>query len=246
MSDPGYKWPLIIVFAGVTLLAALTGVRLAGRQLENRDRPNAVEDAQGDFQAEDIFVAESSPRAVAQPANADQAILLERCGVTMAQADDPNPPLSVRAQPSPTGSIVAEVANDQFMDVVGQEGDWFAITSPAEGWIPKPLTNYGCNQQLARIQFPEGRRSATARGFFVGTGTHRYQLSLERGQRLTLTGRTGPMPQLRSPSNALLFAGPQEGQSDIWQAQVTEAGDYSLVMDSNFQGFDYVFEVAVE
>lgn len=245
MSGPAYKWPLIIIFTLVTGLAAWTGVRLAERQSRTASS-TTLEDRKAGSQAEDVFLTDSASRTPALPASVDQGVVVERCGVTLARANDPTPPLSVRSQPSPQATTVAEVANNEFVDVVGQEGDWFAVSSPAQGWVPKLLTTYGCNQKVARLEIPGRRGAATATGIFVGTGTHQYKLPLERGQRLTLTGKEGPMPQVRSPSNALLFAGPREGEPALWQGQLDQPGEYVLVMDSNFQGFTYAFEVVVE
>ena len=243
-EEPSYKWPLIVLFILLTPLAAWIGWRWAMT-------PNASELAEEqsvETNTGDIFVTSAESRNTpALPASTNQQVTLERCVVKMAQAIDPNPPLSIRNQPSPTGSVVAEVNNEQFLDVVDQQNDWFAVTSPAQGWVPKALTNYSCNTKLAKIQsIPEGQ-SAGILGRFIGTGTHVYKLSLERGQELTITGRSGSgqMPTLMSPSQAVLFAGPQSGEADLWSGKLRETGEYQLVLDSNFQGYGYAFNVEV-
>lgn len=243
-EEPTYKWPLIILFILLTPLAAWTGWRWA---MSPNNREQAVEQPSTQ-EARDSFVISGQQRSVATlPASTNQLVNLERCVVKMVQVMDPNPPLSIRAEPSPTATVIAEVENAQFLDVVGQQGDWFAVTSPTQGWVPKELTNYSCNTKLAKIQAIPQDQSAGILGRFIGTGTHVYKLSLERGQELTITGRSGngQMPTLVSPSQEVLFAGPQEGEADLWSGELDETGEYQLVLDSNFQGYGYAFNLEV-
>jgi len=249
-QEPTYKWPLIVLFILLTPLAAWTGWRWASRS----DSSNPVVEQPTDTDTGDIFATSAGapsaqPRGVpALPASTNQGVTLERCVVKMAQATDPNPPLSVRSQPSPTATVVAEVENAQFLDVVGQQGDWFAVTSPTQGWVPKQLTDYSCNDKLASIQAIPEDQSAGILGRFVGIGTHIYKLPLEKGQALTITGRSGngQMPRLVSPSQAVLFEGPKTGEPDLWSGELGETGDYQLVLDSNFQGYGYAFNLDVK
>lgn len=244
-EEPTYKWPLIVLFILLTPLAAWTGWRWA--MSPNASEPVAEQPtAQG---TGDIFVTSAEPRSVpALPASTNQLVTLERCVVKMVQATDPNPPLSIRSEPSPTATVIGEVNNTQFLDVVGQQGDWFAVTSPTQGWVPKDLTTYSCNTKLAKIKTIPKDQSAGILGRFIGTGTHVYKVSLEKGQALTITGRSGSgqMPTLMSPSQAVLFAGPQDGESDLWSGKLGETGEYQLVLDSNFQGYSYAFNLDVE
>lgn len=244
-EEPTYKWPLIVLFILLTPLGAWTGWRLAIRP--NGSKP--VVEQPGEPESGDIFVTSAaSKNTPVLPASTNQRVSLERCVVKMAQANDPTPPLSIRNQPSPTASVVGEVNNEQFLDVVNQQGEWFAITSPAPGWVPKALTNYSCNTKLAKIQSISTGQSAGILGRFIGTGTHVYKLSLEKGQELTITGRSGSgqMPTLMSPSQAVLFEGPQNGEADLWSGKLRETGEYQLVLDSNFQGYGYAFNLDVK
>ncbi len=244
-EEPTYKWPLIFLFILLTPLAAWTGWRWASQpDASERTVQQPVTQDTGD-----IFITSAEPRNVAAlPASTNQLVTLERCVVKMVQATDPNPPLSIRDQPSPTATVIAEVNNAQFLDVVNQQGDWFAVTSPAQGWVPKGLTSYSCNTKLAKIQTIPKDQSAGILGRFIGTGTHVYKLSLEKGQELTITGRSGngQMPTLMSPSQAVLFSGPENGESDLWSGKLGETGEYQLVLDSNFQGYGYAFNLDVE
>jgi hypothetical protein len=245
MSDePSYKWPLIVLFILLTPIAAWTGWRWA--MYPNSKEPVVEPVAQ---EAGDIFVAPGQKRAVsAIPASANQSVTLERCLVNMVQANDPNPPLSIRAEPSPQATVLAEVENNQFLEVVGQRGDWFAVTNPTQGWVPKALTNHSCNLKLAKIQTIPKNQSASVLGRFIGTGTHTYKLSLQKGQELSITGRSGNglMPSLISPTKAVLFAGPENGGPDFWSGKLAETGEYQLVLESNFQGYGYAFNLDVK
>jgi hypothetical protein len=244
MSDePSYKWPLIVLFLLLTPIAAWTGWRWA-------NSPNSKEPVAEQLTPNtgDIFVAPSQRTIPAVPASVNQSVTLERCVVNMVQATDPTPPLSIRSEPSPQATVLAEVENNQFLEVVGQRGDWFAVTNPTQGWVPKALTSHSCNLKLAKIQtIPKGQ-SAAILGRFVGTGTHTYKLSLQKGQELTITGRNGNglMPTLTSPTKAVLFAGPENGGSDFWAGKLGETGEYQLVLNSNFQGYGYAFNLDVK
>ncbi|NJN29362.1 MAG: hypothetical protein HC824_01990 [Synechococcales cyanobacterium RM1_1_8] len=250
MAGPSYKWPLIIFLLLGALAAIWTGNRWAKLQGE-ASAPVEPQSPTGD-----IFVAGSQPRTVlAVPASTDASTQLERCLVKLTQAKDPNPPLSVRATPSPAAAIVAEIANEQFLDVVGQQNGWFAVTVPnqatAQGWVPMALTDYGCHTKLARVVLPPDQtKTALVRGRFVGPGVHQYKLALERGQTLTISGRGGPMPALQSPSEAVVFAGPGRQDStletDVWSGKLNESGDYQLVLRSDTFGYDYAFNVDVK
>ncbi len=244
-EEPTYKWPLIILFILLAPLAAWVGWRVANRPDGNVrvvEQPTSQETG-------DIFITSAESRNVPTlPASTNQLVSLERCVVKMAQATDPNPPLSIRDQPSPTATIIAEVNNDQFLDIAGQQGEWFAVTSPTQGWVPKGLTSYSCNTKLAKIQTIPKDQSAGILGRFIGPGTHVYKLSLEKGQELTITGRSGngQMPTLMSPSEKVLFSGPESSESDLWSGKLRETGEYQLVLDSNFQGYGYAFNLDVK
>ncbi|NJM58240.1 MAG: hypothetical protein HC857_13480 [Synechococcales cyanobacterium RU_4_20] len=164
----------------------------------------------------------------------------------MAQVNDPQPPLSIRDRPSPSGAIVSEADHGQIIDIAGTQGEWFAVTNPVQGWVPRSLTEYNCNIKVARVKFPRGARSVDLASNFVGTGNHQYKLRASKNQTITLTNKTGPMPQLKSPGNRVLFAGPQEGDPASWSARLPEDGDYLLQLDSNFRGYSYAFNVKID
>lgn len=244
-EEPTYKWPLLVLFMLLTPLAAWTGWRWAIQPEEKApvaEQPNSQNTG-------DIFVTSAQDRSVAVlPASTNQWVGLEQCVVKMLQATDPNPPLSIRNQPSPQATVIAEVENNQFLDVAGQQGDWFSVRSPVEGWVPKKLTSYSCNTKLATIKPLPDDQPVAILGRFIGTGTHVYKLFLEKGQALTITGRNGngKMPTLKSPTKAVLFSGPEAGEPDLWSGKLGETGEYQLVLDSNFQGYGYAFNLEVD
>ena len=175
--------------------------------------------------------------------------LVERCETTMAKINDPNPPANVRSQPSLAGSpgdsaIVGTIKNGTFVTIVDQRDDWFKISTPMKGWVAQKITLSGCNQKDERIKFAKNRKNTTIADEFIGTGSHVYQLYLLKDQTLTLTPQKGPRPTILSPNGKMLVE--LSDQSVAWSGKLAQSGNYKIILDSNFKGYNYAFEVVAD
>ena len=175
--------------------------------------------------------------------------LVERCETTMAKINDPNSPANVRSQPSLAGSpadsaIVGTIKNGTFVTVVDQRDDWFKISTPMKGWVAQKITLSGCNQKEEQVKFAKNRKDTTIADEFIGTGSHVYQLYLLKGQTLTLTPQKGPRPTILSPNGKMLVE--LSDQSTVWSGKLAQSGNYKIVLDSNFKGYNYAFEVVAD
>ncbi len=249
MASP-YKLPMLGAFLLATGFSIWTGTQIANQKNTSRRlRPLNESAAPSTVQATDrpnIAKANSATHSFQLDPASKDGIELEECIVTMAQVNDPRPPLSIRDAASPQGNIVGEANNDQIIDVAGTQGEWFAVTAPVQGWAPRSLTRYACNEKTARVAFPRGKRDLDLAGRFVGTGNHQYKLRASKNQTLTLTNLAGPMPVLTTPNNQVLFSGPEEGDPTKWSGKLPEEGDYLLRLDSKFRGYEYRFNVRVD
>ena len=175
--------------------------------------------------------------------------LVERCETTMAKINDPNPPANVRSQPSTTGNptdspIVGKLKNGTFITIVDQRDDWFKISTPMKGWVSQKITLSGCNRKEEQVKFAKNRKDTTIADEFIGTGSHVYQLYLLKGQTLTLTPQKGPRPTILSPNGKMLAE--LSDQSTAWSGKLSQSGNYKIVLDSNFRGYNYAFEVVAD
>ncbi len=230
----------MVAFLVATGFSIWTGAELARKQRQPfQPRPAATARA-----SEDI----NNSRSALTPSQPTESgnITVESCKITMAQVQDPQPPLSIRDRPTPQGNVIGEIANDEIIDVNGSQGDWFSISNPVQGWIPRGYTAYGCNTKIARVEFPRGKKGVELTGTFVGTGIHQYKLRANRNQTITLTSNEGPMPILTSPQETVLFSGPQAGDPESWSGKLPEDGDYILELDSDFRGYTYRFNVQID
>lgn len=174
---------------------------------------------------------------------------LQQCQTTMAVVNDPNPPLNVRSQPEVTeNNIVGQLDNGRYVSVETEEAGWFKISNPVEGWIAKNRTKNGCNQKMARINFPRGQTSVTIDGELIGTGSHQYLLNAASGQTMTITSQEGALPLVFSPSdrNQSLNGQARARDRSQWRQSLPASGDYILELDSNFRGYEYTFTVEVK
>lgn len=251
MASP-YKLPMLGAFLLATGFSIWTGTQLATQKRVTRPLRPLNESATTppstqakSTQSKDTRVSSTSLSFQTETAVQD-GIELEECVVTMAQVNDPRPPLSIRDAPSPQGNVIGEANDGQIIDVAGTQGEWFAVTAPVQGWAPRSLTNYACNEKVARVAFPRGKRDLDLAGSFVGTGNHQYKLRASKNQTLTLTNLSGPMPVLTTPDNQVLFSGPDEGDPSKWSGKLPSDGDYLLKIDSTFRGYEYRFNVRVD
>lgn len=169
---------------------------------------------------------------------------VEKCKVSMARVNDPNPPLNVRSSPSTESpnNIVGQLKNGAFVSVVEEQPDWFRISEPA-GWIARARTESNCNLKVERIQFGQGQTSMKIADRFIGTGSHEYRLNLAKGQRITLNSSAGLLPSIVTPDQKYLNA---QEKSLSWTVELPTTGDYTLMMESNYKGYAYSFTVKVQ
>ncbi|MEB3295367.1 MAG: SH3 domain-containing protein [Synechococcales bacterium] len=179
----------------------------------------------------------------ASPATADRTV--ESCKVTMAKVEDPNPPANVRSQPdSKADNVVGTVKNGTFVTVEQMQEGWFRISTPVKGWIAKNITLSGCNQKTEQVRWTSGRTNFSIADQFIGTGSHVYRLQLTSGQTLTITGRKGPLPAIVAPDG--VFLANMDDEKKSWVGAISKAGEYRIMLDSNFKGYKYNFEVEVK
>jgi hypothetical protein len=179
-----------------------------------------------------------------EPSNEDLN-KVERCETTMAKISDPNPPANVRSQPNTdSGSIVGSLTNGTFVTVVNSNDGWLKISTPTKGWVSKKIALSGCNQKEERVAFAKGSTKTTIADEFIGTGSHTYQMYLLKGQTLRLRSQRGPRPTILSPQGQELVA--TADSAAPWSGKLDQSGDYKIILDSNFKGYRYAFEVVAE
>ncbi|MGI0490646.1 SH3 domain-containing protein [Alkalinema pantanalense CENA528] len=171
---------------------------------------------------------------------------LEKCKVTMAKVDDPNPPSNLRSQPNTDASstIVGQLKNGTFLTVVEEKNNWFRISTPAKGWISKSVVQSGCNEKTERVSFAKGSTRAEISDEFIGSGSHIYRFQLAQGQTLTITSQKGPLPAVSDPNGKFITG--MEDQQTAWSQKLTIGGDYQIILDSNFKGYKYRFQVEAQ
>lgn len=187
----------------------------------------------------------AQPDAAPTSAATAQRIRME-CETRMAIVSDPNPPLNVRSSPDANNSqIVGALSNNTFVTVVNQNAGWFQISDPMQGWIAKNRTESGCNQKIEKIQFAKGGNSAVIRDRFIGTGSHEYRLQAQQGQTMTVYVSEGPFPSVWTPDGKVFAEDRGDKGRTEWSDQLPATGNYKLVLESNFKGYDYSFEVEI-
>lgn len=170
---------------------------------------------------------------------------VEFCGVSMAIVKDPNSPLNVRSAPSTGSNLVGSLENGTWVNVATEKDGWFQISSPISGWIAKNRTENDCNKRVERINFSTNGGTLTISDRFVGTGNHKYVIPLQKGQRLTITRSTGPLPYMTAPDGSYVLDGPSDTRPS-WSGQLDKTGEYTVQLDSNYRGYEYSFLVEVE
>jgi uncharacterized protein YgiM (DUF1202 family) len=178
------------------------------------------------------------------PSN-DDLNKVERCETTMAKINDPNPPANVRSQPNTdSASVVGTLKNGTFVTVINSNDGWLKISTPTKGWVSKTIALSGCNQKEERVAFAKGSTKTTIADEFIGTGSHTYQMYLLKGQTVRLRSQRGPRPTLLSPQGQELVA--TADSAAPWSGKLDQSGDYKIILDSNFKGYRYAFEVVAE
>ncbi len=171
------------------------------------------------------------------------------CKITSARIDDPNPPVNVRSSPKvDPGNIVGKVDNGQVVGVTEEQNGWFQIVQP-KGWINKNLTQTSCSQVNQRITFAPQGNSAIVKGQIIGGGSHKYVISANQGQIMTVTSNQGPLPFVFAPGDVnqqqdLTHIGGNNHAN--WSGQLPATGDYTILFDSNYKGFQYEISIQVK
>lgn len=176
------------------------------------------------------------------------------CDISQARVSDPDPPLNIRNQPNTnTGQIVATVDNGRFLSVKEEKNGWLQVTyqtseQEVSGWVAKNRTETNCNYKKQQISFPEGGGSVKISDRFIGGGSHKYVFSASEGQSLTVTANNGPLPFIFPPNDPNqqqdLSGGGHYSSKQNVTVELPATGDYLLVFDSNFRGYEY--DVIVE
>ncbi|MEL7034924.1 MAG: SH3 domain-containing protein [Cyanobacteria bacterium J06592_8] len=183
--------------------------------------------------------AETNPVVIRPP--------VENCRISMAVVDDPEPPLNVRSSPEvKNGNIVGQLDNNTFISVLSEDQGWLQISSPVEGWVAKNRTQSSCANIEKPINFLPDGNSAIIRGEIIGGGSHRYFLNAEAGQTLTVESRQQVFPRIVTPDGQLLAGDPYTENLEEWTGELSQTGEYTLELDSNFRGYEYEFLVKLD
>ena len=260
----------ILIAAGLTGVAAITGVTSAVMQSQNpqplptvapttivspslkpTDQPGAVPAAKqsaegGSPQAPvtaPIGPTEPLPSKPQAPEAASRKV--ETCKITMAKVADANPPLNVRSHPTiAPDNVVGKLKNGTFVTVTNELDGWFAIATPVKGWIAQNQTDSDCNEKTERVSFGAGNDSVTISERFVGTGSHRYRFNLGKGQTLSVRSDRRTLPRVVAPNGKDIFV--SDDRQTSWSGELPVTGDYTLELDSNYKGYKYSFSVQVK
>ncbi len=171
------------------------------------------------------------------------------CELNQARVSDPNPPLNVRNEPNvETSEVIGTVDNGTFLSVKDEKNGWLQVTyqsSEAEvsGWVAKNRTETNCNYKKQQINFPEGRGSVQISDRHIGGGSHEYVFNASEGQTLTVTVKKGALPFIHPPNDPnhqqdLSGGGHYTPKKNV-TVELPATGDYLLMFDSNFKGYDY-------
>lgn len=172
---------------------------------------------------------------------------IESCVIKMALVNDPNPPLNVRSAPTTEGdNVVGQLKNDTLVTVSDDQNGWLHIKSPLKGWISKQQTSNGCNQKVESLSLGTDGTAMQIADRFIGTGSHRYLFPVTKGQTLTLTRDRGPFPMLIAPDGTVLLGHEKDETRSTWSGALTQTGDYTIELESNFRGYRYAFSAQVK
>lgn len=243
----------ILILVGATLLAVTAGVAFAMMQQTSQRTPVSA----------GTPTPSLTPSVSAKPANSatpTPSILpvspeetrtstireVQSCKVTMAIVNDPEPPINVRSAPTTDkANVVGQLKNGTFLTVTKEQDGWFQISDPMKGWVSKSRTTSSCNQKIERVRLGVGENSVSITDRFIGTGSHRYLFTINPEQRLTITRNDGPFPAVVSPSGKFLIGNPDENRT-AWSEVLSEPGDYTVMLDSNYKGYPYSFVVEIQ
>jgi hypothetical protein len=164
------------------------------------------------------------------------------CKIISAIVADPQAPLNVRLEPNSSAEIIDRLDNGTHISISGEQDAWFHINNPVKGWVFRELTRYTCGYLEARIDFAENGGSLKITDAFIGGGEHKYYLNCTKGQTLRLESYAR-IPSVYAPDGTLLAGDPYSAPVHEWNQILDEDGDYTLLFDSNFKGYEYNFSV---
>jgi hypothetical protein len=186
-----------------------------------------------------------SPKSDASPssnsASSKAARTVEKCVIRMAKVNDPESPLNVRSSPNASSQIVGQLPNGAFVDVENEQDGWFKITGEKPGWIAKSRTESNCGEKVERVEFAKGQDMIEIVDRFIGVGSHTYRFNLGKGQTLTVTRDRQVFPRIVAPDGKDLVEYREDRKS--WTGEVAATGDYEIIFDSNYKGYEYAVSV---
>jgi hypothetical protein len=191
----------------------------------------------------------SSPTPEVSPASkpaAKPSRTVEKCVVRMAKVNDPESPLNIRSNPNASSKIVGQLPNGAFVDVKDEQDGWYSITGETPGWIAKSRTESNCGEKVERIEFGKGQDSIKIRDRFIGVGSHQYRLNLSKGQKLTVTRDREVFPRIVAPNGKDLIDYRELEAKENWTGELPETGNYEIVFESNFKGYEYGVLIEVQ
>jgi Bacterial SH3 domain len=257
------KSPLLLI-AGAAILAALGGIVVAVNRPATPDvnesptiatspspPPKSPSATPKPLKPSPILpaspAAPDTPKPSATPVQTGEAQRdVESCVVKMAMVKDPNPPLNVRSGPSTTTDIVGTVANGTFVTVEAEEKGWFRISEPTAGWISQQQTSYSCGEKVERVSFAPNSTLASITDQFIGTGSHTYRFGARQGQDLKVIRQRGPFPRIIAPDGSELVQTAGDSNRPSWTGTLGQTGDYQVVLESNYKGYFYSFDVEIK
>jgi len=253
----------VLIVASATAIAIASGVVVAMMQpsaetpvgttpAPTPTTPAQPPEVQPMAQESKISSTQTTPPTAAKPQTAiapevktEPTRDVQSCVVKMAIVEDPDAPLNVRSAPTTTAeNVVGQVQNGTYLTVAQEQNGWFQITEPMQGWVVKSRTRSGCNEKVERVRFNTGNTSAEISDRFVGTGFHKYLLTAQAGQTITITRQSGPFPSINKPDGKLLAQ--VDDNRDRWSGELPASGDYTLQFDSNYKGYSYSFVVEIK
>lgn len=142
--------------------------------------------------------------------------------------------------------MVGQLKNGTLVTVDDDQNGWLQIKTPLKGWISKPQTTHSCNQKVERLSPTTDGMTIQIVDRFVGAGSHRYMLPAKQGQTLTITRDRGPFPVIIAPDGSVVLGHEKDEKRSNWSGELTQAGDYTLELESNFRGYRYAFSMQMK
>ncbi|MGL5508202.1 MAG: SH3 domain-containing protein, partial [Microcoleaceae cyanobacterium] len=150
--------------------------------------------------------------------------------------------------------VLAKADNGQYLSVKGEQNGWLKIEynygEPIEGWVAKNRTESSCNLKEQHITLPPTGGNINISDRIIGGGSHQYTIDAVAGKTLTITSDQGPLPFIFAPGDInrqkdLTGGGDYTGKTN-WSGELSQTGEYTLILDSNFKGYDYKLDIQVK